>query len=51
MSENNLYARQKLADSPAHFAKLQPVTLAEIKAFIAINLIMGMVRLPRLNSY
>ena len=51
LTETNRYARQKLADSPARLAKFQPVTLAEIKAFIAINIIMGMNRLPSLNSY
>ena len=51
VTETNRYARQKLADSPARLAKFQPVTLAEIKAFIAINIIMGMNRLPSLNSY
>ena len=51
VNETNLYARQKLADSPALLAKFKPVTLTEIKAFIAINIIMGMVRLPSVNSY
>ena len=51
VNETNLYARQKFADSPARLAKFQPVTLGEIKAFIGINIIMGMVRQPSLNSY
>ena len=51
VQETNLYARQKLADSPARLAKFRPVTLAELKAFLAVNIIMGMVRLPSLDQY
>ena len=51
VNETNLHARQKLADSPARLAKFKPLMLAEIKAYIAINIIMGMVGLPSVNSY
>ena len=51
VKESNLYARQKLADFPARLANFQPVMLAELKAFIAVNIIMGMVRLPTVDLY
>lgn len=51
VTETNLYARQKLADFPARLANFHPVTLVELKAFLAVNIIMGMVRLPTIDSY
>ena len=51
VTETNLYARQTLAGSPERLAKFQPVTLAEMKAFIAVNIIMGIARLPSLALY
>ena len=49
--ETNRYARQKLSATPAHLAKFRPVTRAELKAFMGINIIMGIVRLPNLALY
>ena len=46
VEETNRYACQKLADSPDRLTSFCPVTRAELKAFIAMNIIMGMVKLP-----
>ena len=49
MAETNRYAQQQLSQFPERLAKFEPVTCnhAELKAFIGINIIMGMVKLPR----
>lgn len=49
--ETNRYAQQKLADSPARLANFLPVTRTELKAFIAVNIIMGMLKLPSIALY
>lgn len=51
VSETNRNAHQKLSDSPERLAKFSLVTRAELKAFIAIKIIMGIVRLPNLALY
>ena len=51
VQETNLYARQKLADSPARLANFRPVTVHELKAFLGVNIIMGINRLPTLDLY
>ena len=43
VEESNRYAQQKLGD---RFANFHQITRAELKAFIGINLIMGINRLP-----
>ena len=43
VEESNRYAQQKLGD---RFASFHQITRAELKAFIGINLIMGINRLP-----
>ena len=49
--ETNRYARQKLSTSPEHLANFVPVTRAEIKAFMGINIIMGIDKLPQIALY
>ena len=49
--ETNRYARQKLSNSPERLANFLPVTRAELKAFMGINIIMGINRLPHLALY
>lgn len=49
--ETNRYAQQKLADSPAHLANFLPVMRAELKAFIAVSIIMGTLKLPSIALY
>ena len=49
--ETNRYAQQKLANSPARLANYVPVTRPELKAFIGVNIIMGMVKLPSIALY
>ena len=49
--ETNRYAQQKLANSPARLANYLPITRPELKAFIAVNIIMGMVKLPSVALY
>ena len=51
MLETNRYVQQKLANSPAQLANYLPVTRPELKAFIAVNIIMGMVKLPSIALY
>ena len=51
VTETNLYARQNLAGSPERLAKFHPFTLAEIKAFIGVNIIMGIAKLPCISLY
>ena len=46
--ESNRYARQQLGD---RFANFRVITRAELKAFIGINIIMGIVRLPNYALY
>ena len=46
VEETNRYAHQKLCDLPERLAKFVPVTLAEMKAFVGINVIMGINVLP-----
>lgn len=48
VEESNRYARQKLGD---RFANFRVITRAELKAFIGINIIMGMVKLPNYALY
>ena len=43
VEESNRYAQQKLGD---RFGNFRQITCAELKAFIGINLIMGINRLP-----
>ena len=43
VEESNRYSEQKLGD---RFANFHQITQAELKAFIGINLIMGINRLP-----
>ena len=49
VAETNRYAQQQLSHFPERLAKFELVTRdrAELKAFIGINIIMGMVKLPR----
>ncbi|XP_020601423.1 uncharacterized protein LOC110040520 [Orbicella faveolata] len=49
--KTNRYVHQKLSNSPERFANFIPVTCAEIKAFIGINIIMGISRLPQLSLH
>lgn len=49
--ETNHYARQKLSDSPDQLANFVPATYAEMKAFMGINIIMGIVKLPNVAMY
>ena len=49
--ETNRYARQKLSTSPERLADFVPVTRAEIKAFMGINIIMGIVKLSKVSLY
>ena len=49
--ETNRYARQKLSTSPERLANFVPVTHAEIKAFMGINVIMGIAKLPQVALY
>lgn len=51
VEETNRCARQKLCDVPQRLAKFVPVTPAEIKAFVGINVIMGINVLPNLALY
>ena len=51
VEETNRYAHQKLSAFPDRLANFRAVTCAELKAFIAINIIMGIVRLPNLALY
>ena len=46
MAETNRYAQQQLSQFPERLAKFEPVTRAELKAFMGINIIMGTVKLP-----
>lgn len=48
VEESNRYARQKLGD---RFQNFHVITRAELKAFIGINIIMGIVRLPNYALY
>ena len=49
VAETNRYAQQQLSQFPERLAKFEPVTRdrAELKAFIGVNIIMAMVKLPR----
>ena len=49
--ETNRYAQQKLANSPACLVNYVPVTRPESKAFSAVNIIMGRVKLPNIGLY
>ena len=49
--ETNRYARQKLSTSPKRLVNFVPGTLAEIKAFMGINIIMGIAKLPQIALY
>ena len=49
VAETNRYAQQQLSQFPVRLAKFEAVTRAELKVFMDINVIMGMVRLPRLR--
>ena len=49
--ETNRYARQKLSTSPERLANFVLVTRAEIKAFMGINIIMGIAKLPQVALY
>lgn len=51
VAETNRYAHQKLANNPERLARYREVSRAELKAFIAINIIMGIVKLPTLVLY
>ena len=51
VTERNRYARQELANTPERLARFREVTRAELKAFIAINIIMGIVKLANLALY
>ena len=51
VDETNRYAHQNLSAFPDRLANFCAVTCAELKAFIAINIIMGMARLPNLALY
>lgn len=51
VSETNRYAREKLAGSPERLANFQPITRNEFQAFLGINVIMGMNRLPSVAMY
>ena len=51
VKETNRYAHQKLCDLPQRLAKFVPVTSAEMKAFVGINVIMGINVLPSLALY
>lgn len=51
VEETNRYAHQKLCDLPERLAKFVPVTLAEMKAFVGINIIMGINVLPNPALY
>ena len=46
MDETNRYAQQQLSQFTLRLAKFEAVTRAEFKAFMGINIIMGMVKLP-----
>lgn len=46
VAETNRYAHQKLANNPERLARYREVSRAELKAFIAINIIMGIFKLP-----
>ena len=49
VAETNRYAQQQLSQFPERPAKFEPVTrdCAELKAFLGINIIMVMAKLPR----
>lgn len=51
VEETNRNACQKLSNSPERLANFVPVTRAEIKAFIGINIVMGINSLPQLALY
>ena len=51
VEETNRNARQKLFDLPQRLAKFVPVTPAEMKAYVGINVIMGINVLPNLALY
>ena len=49
--ETNRYVGQKLSNSPERLANFVPVTRTEFKAFIGINIIVGIAKLPQVGSY
>ena len=49
--ETNRYVGKKLLNSPERLANFVPVTRAEMKAFIGINIIMGITKLPQVALY
>ncbi|KAK3724589.1 hypothetical protein QZH41_006354 [Actinostola sp. cb2023] len=51
VAETNHYARQRLSTLPRRLEKFTEVTREEMRAYIGINIIMGMVRLPSIASY
>ena len=51
VSERNRYACEKLAGSPERLANFQPITRNVFQAFLGINVIMGMNRLPSVAMY
>ena len=51
MAETNRYAQQQLSQFPQRLAKFEPVTPADLKALMGINIIIGMVKLPSLKLY
>ena len=51
VKETNRYASQKLSNSPEHLTNFVLITRAEIKAFMGINIIMGIAKLPQVALY
>ena len=51
VKETNRYTSQKLSNSPEHLANFVLITRAEIKAFMGINIIMGIAKLPQVALY
>ena len=49
--ETNRYAEQKIADKGVADPRWQPVTIGEVKLFIAINIMMGLHICPRIELY
>lgn len=49
--ETNLYAEQRQAEAGVRDTLWTPTTVREVKAFIAINILMGIHQLPEIDSY